>query len=302
MLILRGHTNSVQALAYAPDGRTLATAGDDRTVRLWDPATGEQRDVFHDHTDAVLALAFAPDGRLLASGGHDKRVVLREPTLAAPPLGLVPFSFSVTGLAFSPDGRWLAQASDFRLRGWNPLPEPPLRIRHQSTEEEWHPLFGGVPQAVWCVAFSPDSELLAAGLSLGLVVFWHVASQTQRRRLVHPSGVNALAFSPDGDKLATVAGRAVKLWDLYRGQGTVLAEHAHNAWTVAFTRDGRHLATGGWDGVVRLWDVQSGQERARFDWGLGRVNAVAFAPDGMTAAAAGTSPDIVVWDVDDFFR
>src|SRR5215475_7729178 len=76
MLTLRGHTNTVQTLAYSPDGKTLASAGDDRTVCLWDLTTGAAHHVLRDHTDAVLTVAFSPDGRTLASGGYDKQMRL----------------------------------------------------------------------------------------------------------------------------------------------------------------------------------------------------------------------------------
>jgi len=310
MLTLRGHTNTVQTLAYSPDGHTLASASDDRTVRLWDLATGQTRVILDDHSEPMLALAFSPDSSDLAYGGFDKQVHLCDTARGGTIVPFEPFprfEHAITGIAFSPNGQHLAVGADLiRTRWANPrarralLPAPTLRVRDMLTGQDWVPSFEDGPQAVWCLAFSPDGATLAAGLGNGAVVLWDFASRTEQRRLTHDAGIHAIVFSPKNTTLAALAGRQVKLWRSgQRSPVSMSMAHAGYAWSVAFTRDGHFLATGGWDGTVRLWDPHTGQERAKYDWGLGRVNAVAFAPDGMTAAAAGTSPEIIIWDVDD---
>jgi hypothetical protein len=141
--------------------------------------------------------------------------------------------------------------------------------------------------------------LVAAGDADGPAALWDVPAGRVRVRLPQPSPVRTLVFAPDGGSLAFAAGRQVSLWNTASGgPRAVLKGHARLINAVAFSPDGRTLATAGNDGSVRLWDAATGRQRAAFDWQVGPVYAVAFAPDAMRAAAGGEA-DIVVWDLDD---
>jgi WD40 repeat protein/serine/threonine protein kinase len=275
-----GHTAPLHAVAVHPDGRTLASAGADQAVKLWDLATGRVRNSLATHADAVCGLAFSPNGKLLASASHDGAVVLWDAGSGGEIRRLKRDSRSPSRVQFSPDGRALAAGGEGGA----------VQLWEVATGKEARPLPGhaGVVRGV---AFSPDGTLLAS-CGEDRTVRLHDLVRGGSRTLLAPQGVNEVAFSPDGRTLAAAGdapAAAVRLWDLESGQETTCRGHAGHVRGLAFSPSGSLLTTCSEDGTVVLWDRASGVSRLRtigpgpFGGGVG---AVAFTPDGRYLATA----------------
>jgi WD40 repeat protein len=306
-----GSSWSVTAVAYSPDGRTLASACRDGSVRLWDAATGAPLGEIAHHAEPAECVAFSPDGRWVVSGG-DGSVQSWDLTAKKPGPHLQFSSGLVTSVAFAPDNCRVAVGV-----GWNPwhrvAPE-----QHDSYALCWNldterveRQFSAFPGSVLAVAFSPDGSRLAAagGANFpgepnqpGAVRVWDSRSGAETSRLEgHTGPVSGVAFIDEGDTLATTGrDKTVRLWDVRHGGTLLRVLRGHRDWVtgMALRADGRTLATSGADGAIKVWDLQSGTEVRTIRGHSGAVNAVAFRPDGQRLASVGSDETIKVWDPD----
>jgi WD40 repeat protein/serine/threonine protein kinase len=282
----QGHAAPLNAVAVSPDGRRLASAGEDYAVKVWDLAGGRLLHSLTAHKDDVCGLVFSPDGKLLASASQDGSIGLWDLDRGSEMRALHWHSRSPSRLRFSPDGRHLVVGSDRGVvQTWE------VGTGQKRADRPGH---AGV---VRCVAFSPDGKHLASGGEDKTVCVHEVAGRLVRK-FTAPHGINDVAFSGDGQIIAAVGdgpAGAVHLWRVESSQETILEGHAGRVHGVAFAPAAPLLATCGEDGTVRLWDVSRPDAALVRSVGPGPfggpVGGVAFTPDGrylLTANANGT--------------
>ena len=277
----------VHAVVFHPDGARLASAGGDQVATLWDAATGQPIRTFRGHTKAIWELAISRDGKLLASSSTDGAVKLWDVAAGTMVHTLQDHHPDYFGeIAFSPDGKTLASAGggERTVRVWDVATGARLRtLAHTrmgpgskvaSSPDGKNPAGdAGTPtiQSRLPVVFSPDGKTIAAGTDDGTIELWDAAAAATRGRILidfhNQSAVRELAFSPDGKTLASSShfGQAVSLWDVATGYLLrTIKGHTEGITCIAFSPDGVHLASTGFDSSVRLWDTTKDQERDRW--------------------------------------
>jgi WD40 repeat protein/tRNA A-37 threonylcarbamoyl transferase component Bud32 len=286
----QGHVAPLKAVTVSPNGRMIASAGEDRLVKLWDLATRRVLHSLKAHTTTVCGLTFSPNGRRLASGSQDGTIILWDVGTGTEVRTLHGDADAVCRIQFSRDGRLLAAGGQGGL----------VKVWDTSTGKAQDPLPGHTG-VVRFVAFSPDGQWLASG-GEDRTVLLHPLTEGRSQMFRTPSAVNEVAFSPDGRTLAAVGDAhvprglrdpapkaTVHLWDLESRKETTWEGHTGDIHGLAFSPAGPLLATCAEDGTVRLWDRDAAPAGVRMigpgPFG-GAVRAVAFTPDGHYLATA----------------
>jgi WD40 repeat protein/class 3 adenylate cyclase/tRNA A-37 threonylcarbamoyl transferase component Bud32 len=286
--VFRQHEGPVLSLAWSPDGKILASGSGDKTVKLWETATGKLLTSLHGHTDAVWSVAWSPDGKTLASGSGDQTVKLWEAATGKLLTSLQGHTGQVIRVAWSPDGKTLASGStDQTVKLWEAATGRLLTSLQGHTN------------SVFSVAWSPDGKTLASGSRDQTVNLWEAATGKLLTSLQgHTGEVYSVAWSPDGKTLTSASGdQTVKLWEVATGKLlTNLKGHTGQVWSAAWSPDGKTLASGSGDQTVKLWEAATGKLLTSLQGHTAAVYAVAWSPDGKILASGAGDQTVKLWE------
>jgi WD40 repeat protein len=285
---LRQGTGAVQALAFSPDGATLAAAGSGRTV-LWDVAAARERQVLQGGHRDTSRLVWHPSGATLFSASRNEPQVMVWDAATGTQRGTLASDRTIA-LAISPDGSTLATAAN-RSREvvlWNPADRSRLAVLQ------------GHDGPVRTLAFSRDGALLASAGEDATIRVWDVAAAALRTKLEgQPDRIETVAFSPDGMQLASGSNnRTIMLWDMARGRPQeLLRGHSNSLMNVAYSADGATLVSNAFGSSFIVWNLGLPQQRAVLRGHQSDVRAVAVSADGATVASGGDDRTVRLWDV-----
>ena len=283
----------VQAIAFSPDSRTLASGGylPNNVIRLWDTGTGKLRDTL-DGYEEILALTFSPDGTMLASSGGWPEYPIQLWNLTNRQLQDTLFGHTswTFALAFSADGKTLISGSeDSTVRLWDV---------HTG---ELHYVLSKYHSPLTCMVFSPDGKTLASASRDSEIILWDIPTRQRRQSLTtqHTGSVYSMAFSPDGKTLASGShDKTLRLWDPNTGEHRATVPYLDYVTAVAFSPDGTTLAIGwgSWsNNRIQLLDTRILQPRETLVGHTEDITDLAFSPDGGTLASASYDGTILLW-------
>jgi WD40 repeat protein/beta-lactamase regulating signal transducer with metallopeptidase domain len=333
--LVAGHRQAPAAMVVSPDGKSICSWGSDGVIRRWEAATGRTLSAFAAPPRTTLA-AFARDGRIVALANADNTIRLHDTVTGKEVQQLQGSQRGVVGLAFAPGGNILAARSGdnvirlFDVAKGTTVRQIGLRPAGNQGQQRQVIFFGG--QAAGGrgpgLAFSPDGKLLLTpvpGNVTRMLAFHDVATGKELRRLESPLAITGLAFSPNGRCLATQnSDRTISLWEVASArersrlgkpatakqkdnQGALVvdvvvagmpvgSDEPPGPVSLAFSPNGKSLASRGPDNSVCVWDVDSGQEIRKYKGHSGSVQTVAFSPDGRTLASGAGDTTILLWD------
>ncbi|MBD2338247.1 ribosome assembly protein 4 [Calothrix sp. FACHB-156] len=287
---IEGHSGYVLSVSFSADGKTIATASDDRTVKLWD-ISGKPLQTLKGHSGSVNSVSFSADGKTIATASDDRTVKLWD--ISGKPLQtLKGHSGRVNSVSFSADGKTIATASDDRtVKLWDISGKPLQTLKGHSG-------------SVNSVSFSADGKTIATASFDNTVKLWDISGKPLQTlpseryaNKGHSGSVNSVSFSADGKTIATASfDNTVKLWDISGKPLQTLKGHSGSVSSVSFSADGKTIATASFDNTVKLWDI-SGKPLQTLKGHSGWVLSVSFNPDGKTIASASLDSTVKLWDI-----
>ena len=288
-----GHSDVVNAVAWSPDGKRIASGSGkithsiDNTVQVWNAADGSHVFTYKGHSSIVQAVAWSPDGHRIASGSDDKTVQVWNATDGSNVFTYKGHSSPVNAVAWSPDGHRIASGSDDKtVQVWN------------ATDSSQVFPYQGHSDTVLAVAWSSDGHRIASGSNDKTVQVWNAVDGSQVYIYQgHSSLVYTVAWSPDGKRIASGSGdKTVQVWNAADGSQIFPYQgHSNEVYAVAWSLNGKRIASGSADKTVQVWNAMDGSQVFTYKGHSNEVYAVAWSPDGQHIASASADNTVQVW-------
>jgi WD40 repeat protein len=283
------HEDQALGVASAPDGKTFASAGDDRVIRLWDTATGNELRTFTGHTDGINAIAISSDGKTLVSASEDGSARVWDVATGKERLAFRGHGVAVKSVVIDRDGKVVAtKGDDAAVRLWDAANGKEITL---FASEKGHGRSD--------IAFSPDGKAVAAVGANGGLALWDAKTGKKTQPLPEPETAEymSLAFSPDGKRLVGGAlDGTIRLWDVEKGKHLRdLGKRADLVASVRISPDGKLLAAGCGDGTIHFWDAE-GKELRTLKGHTDTTESLAFSPDSKILVSASHDRTVRIWD------
>jgi WD40 repeat protein len=282
------HAQSIKYLAWSPDSQKLASASNDRVVKVWEPISGKALLTLRGHTDMVQSVSWSPDGTRLVTASQDATVIVWDALSGAAMMTFRGHLHAVQDVAWSPDGSRIASASqDGTVKVWN------------AADGSQDPVLTGHSGEVHGVAFSPDGMRLCSVSSDTTARIWDLAA----RREIHtiPMGATdprAACWSPDGSRIAITGGaQTLSIYDPSTGNQLAAYPMQASSRAVAWSADGRWIAAGTTANDVKIFDAASGTLLKELKGHTQEVTGVCWSPDGKRIASSSLDQLVKVWDI-----
>ena len=307
---LKGHTGYVTSVSFSPDGRYALSGSHDRTIRLWEVATGKELQQLIGYT-SIKSVSFSPDGRYILSGDDDKTICLWEVATGKVLQKFAGHKYGINSYSFSSDGQYALTGSEI----------DDIRYENDNTIKLWEVAIGkelrqfkslqpvlGCNGGICSVCFSPDGQYAMSGGKREIIRLWEVATGKELQQFKGHSNINSIRFSPDG-RYAMSGGKdqIIRLWEVVTGR-ELRQFIGHTSWvnSVSFSPDGRYALSGGGDDerryandtTIRLWEVATGKELWQFIGHTKSITSVSFSPDSRYALSGSHDKTIRLWEFD----
>ena len=280
------HSNAVGSVAFSPDGLTLASGSKDKTIKIWDLATGNLIRSFDGDSSAIWSVAFNSDGTELVTGSSYWRIMLWNLKIGEL-IRTFEHNSTVWSVAISEDGKTLVSGSgDTTSKIWN---VETGELVYNLPDHSDH---------VYSVALTPDGKTLVSGSKDKTITIVDVETGRLIKTLEgHSDAVRTMAISRDGKILVSGSyDGTIKIWNLATGELIrTLLGHSKEVLAVAISPDGKTIASGSKDQTIKIWDLSSGVLLNTLTGHSNEVYAVTFSPDGKTIASGGKDNMIKLW-------